>query len=260
MTAAASASGPGALAGRRVVVVGASAGIGRAVAARAVAAGADVVVSARRREALDELVAEAGGGEPLPVDVTDAASRAAWADALLAGPPVDLVLVTAGSALLRPIADLDDAGWSTTMQTNLVGPMRLLAQARPALAPTGILAALSSESSRQPRHSLIPYAASKAGLEAALVGLRLECPGQRVSCVLVGATFPTEFGDRFSEGLGRAMRAWGHQGVFQQEMMATDDVATVLVDLYGTALCHPGVNVDEVVLRSPSPLQGFDPE
>jgi hypothetical protein len=103
----------------------------------------------------------------------------------------------------------------------------------------------------------MPYAASKAALEASLTGWRIEQPGTRISCVIVGATFPTEFGVHFdAEVLGPALEAWTKQGLLPEEFMTPDDVAGCLADLYGAALRRPGVCVDQIVLRSPSPPLG----
>ena len=247
----------GGIAGRRVVVVGASAGIGRAFAVQAGGAGADVVLAGRRVGALTDAAAEAGAGTPLALDVCDAASRDAFTTTVAEGPPVDLVLVCVGVADLRPLARTDEDGWTATLATNLVGVARLVDGLLPALAPTGIVAVLSSESARLPRTGLVPYAASKAALEVVLHGLRLEHPGLRVSCAVVGATQPTEFGAAFAvEDLMPAMADWQRRGLFQEEFMATDDVAGLLLGLYATALRHPGVGVEEIVLRSPSPVLG----
>lgn len=243
------------VAGKRVVVVGASAGIGRACAVQAARGGADVVLAGRRVEALKDAVVEAGAGTPLGLDVRDAEGRRTFALAIREGPPVDLVLVCVGVADLRPLAEIDEDGWTATLATNLVGVAQLVEGLLPTLAPTGIVAVLSSETARHPRWGLVPYAASKAALEVVVAGLRLERPGLRVSCAVVGATQPTEFGAGFAmEQLGPAMADWHRRGLFQEEMMVTDDVAAVLLDLYGTALRHPGVGVEEIVLRSPSPV------
>ena len=251
--------------GRRIVVVGASAGIGRAFALRAAAAGGHVVLAARRKDLLDAVIADAGAGADdgsgtgVALDVCDPASRAAFVAVLRGGAPVDLVLVTVGVADLRPLSDTDEERWWTMLTTNLVGVTRLLEEVRPVLAPTGILAVMSSEIVRQPRMGLVPYAATKAGLEAVLSGLRVEHAGLRVSCIVVGATVPTEFGTGFeAEHLVPAMASWERHGRFQQEFMVTDDVANVLVDVYATALQHPGVGVEEITLRSPSPLLGIE--
>jgi len=72
----------GTLSGKRVVVIGASAGIGRALAVRAVQEGAQVLMAARRGAELEKAADEAGGGHPVTVDV-----RAPEDCARLAGPP-----------------------------------------------------------------------------------------------------------------------------------------------------------------------------
>jgi hypothetical protein len=73
----------------------------------------------------------------------------------------------------------------------------------------------------------------------------------------VGATFPTGMGDGFGmDELVPAFENWQRQGVLQEEMMTPEDLGGFLVELYGTALRFPAVNVDHVVLRSPSPIVG----
>ena len=57
------------LSGKRVVVVGASAGIGKAFAIRAGKEGAHLVVAARRTDKLAEVIAEVGSGTPVVTDV-----------------------------------------------------------------------------------------------------------------------------------------------------------------------------------------------
>jgi NAD(P)-dependent dehydrogenase (short-subunit alcohol dehydrogenase family) len=242
--------------GRRVVVVGASSGIGRHFAVRAVKAGADVVLGARRADVLAEVVAEAGGGTALTVDVTDPASRTAFLAA--AGErPIDLLLISSGHAEMRALARSDDEAWARTMAVNVVGVDRLVTAALPALSPTGVVAVLSSEAAHRPRWGLVPYAASKAALEAAVQGWRVEHRGVRVSCVVVGATFPTGMGEAFDlDELGPALEDWQRHGLLQEEMMTPEDFAGFLVDLYSAALRFPGVNIDHIVLRSPSPVAG----
>src|SRR5688572_12344065 len=57
------------LEGRRVLIVGGSAGIGRAFGVEAISQGAQVVFAARREDKLKESVAEAGGGVAIAADV-----------------------------------------------------------------------------------------------------------------------------------------------------------------------------------------------
>jgi NAD(P)-dependent dehydrogenase (short-subunit alcohol dehydrogenase family) len=248
----------GHLEGRRVVVAGASAGIGRSFAVQAVGAGADVVLGARRAEVLEDVVGEAGGGNAVVLDVCDPVGRAAFvAGAVEHLKEIDLVLLAVGWADLRPLAEVDDEAWARTLATNLIGVDRLVAALRPALAPEAVVAILSSETAHRPRRGLVPYAASKAALEATVAGWRVEHPGIRLSCVVVGATFPTDFGKDFDgDHLGAAMADWERHGLMQEDFMVPEDVAGCLVEIYGTALRFPGVGIDQIMLRSPSPVLG----
>jgi NAD(P)-dependent dehydrogenase (short-subunit alcohol dehydrogenase family) len=246
----------GSLAGRRVLVVGASAGIGRAVGLRAVSAGATVVVSARRQDRLDELIAESGGGLAVACDVTDddaCRELLERAGAELGG--IDVLFYAVGRAPLRRMADSSIDEWQQVIDTNLLGLQRIVTAAVPRMRSGGIVAVMSSETVAKPREGLGAYGASKAALEASLDAWRIEHPELRFSCLAVGATQPTEFGVAFDgESLGPAMASWSRHGLMQEAHMATDEVASVCVDLLGSALANPTVGVDRLVLRSPSPV------
>jgi NAD(P)-dependent dehydrogenase (short-subunit alcohol dehydrogenase family) len=245
------------LAGRRVLVVGASAGIGRALATSAIAGGADVVLAARRKDRLDEVVADAGGGTPVAVDISDPDAVERLAEVAAAGPPLDAVVTCAGVSPLRKVADMTADDWDAVLRTNVIGFNHVVRAVLPSLSPAAVVAALSSETIDQPRPALAGYTASKAALEAAIRGWRIEHPGRRFTCVRVGATFPTEFGDAFdADLLGPTLEEWASRGLMQEEFMATGDVGQVLVDLLATLVDHPGVSLDDVVVRSPSAVVG----
>lgn len=245
------------LAGRRVLVVGASAGIGRSIAAQAIRDGAAVLLAARRAERLDALVAEAGGGTPLVVDVSRPDDSRRISDAVAAMGGVDLVIYAAGNAPLRPIADTTPDHWEAVMRTNVLGFNEVVRAVLPHLSPVAVVAALSSETVNQPRQALAAYAASKAALEVSIRGWRNEHPSGRFCCVRVGATVPTEFGDAFdADVLGVVLDQWVTHGLLQEEFMQTDDVAAVLIDTLAVLLAHPGVAMEDLVLRSPSPVVG----
>src|SRR5688572_29014548 len=109
--------------GRRVLVVGASAGIGRAFAATAVAGGAQVAFSARRKDKLDEAVAEAGGGHAIAADICTEGEceRLVNEAANTLGGPIDLVFISAGSAPLRMFKDTSADDWKNLLDLNVVG-------------------------------------------------------------------------------------------------------------------------------------------
>lgn len=282
-------AGGGTLAGRRVLVVGASAGIGRAFAVHAVRAGADAVLVARRAEVLKEVVAEAGGGHPIAADVCDetrqpdlvadvvtrlarvSAGRAAGAATATparsggggAGAPlgaIDLVVHCAGAAPLALLVDSGSDDWRRTMEINVVAVNQLIKLLLPHVAPAGVVAVLTSEAAARPWTGMVPYAASKAALEAALKGWRLEHPEVRFAALAVGATQPTEFGDGFDPDLlGTTYADWAHHGMLQEAFMDTGELAGFLAGTLAAALAHPSVGIEHVLLRSPSPVLGRKP-
>ncbi len=246
------------LAGKRMAVVGASSGIGRAIAVSAVAAGAEVVLAGRRADKLAEAVAEAGGGHAVVADVCrpeDCARLVAEAVAAVGG--LDLVVYAAGYAPLRPLADTDPTDFADIFETNVVGVHEVVRAALPHLAPGSIVAVLSSETVGRPRRALGAYSASKAALEELLRAWRAEHHDVRFSCLAVGATVPTDFGNAFApEHLGPAYEDWVRNGFMQAEFMATAEVGAFVVDALAAAVDRPGLGLEHLSLRSPSPTIG----
>jgi NAD(P)-dependent dehydrogenase (short-subunit alcohol dehydrogenase family) len=252
------ASGSDRLSGVKVLVVGASSGVGRAIAERVMAEGAQAVLAARRKDALDQLIDEAGRGLAVATDVTDVeqcrALAAAAADHL---GRIDLVVVATGISTLRRITETDAGDWRSILGTNLIGCNQVIAAAVPHLSPTGLVAVLSSEDVTRVRDGLGAYAASKAALESSLASWRCECAPLRFCCVSIGATMPTEVSDAFDgELLGEMLDRWIRSGHIQNEAMATDELADSLVGILAAVLPRPGIGVEHLLLRSPSGVLG----
>ncbi|MFC5751871.1 SDR family oxidoreductase [Actinomadura rugatobispora] len=248
----------GSLAGRRILVAGASAGIGRALAVRAVRDGARVLLTARRAELLESAVAEAGGGERLAADLCrddDCARIAATARRALGG--IDVLVFCVGAAKLRMIADTTGEELRGLFDANVLSAHRLLRACLPELAPGAMAMVLSSETVGQPRTALGGYATTKAALERLVEGWRTEHPGLRFTVVKVGATFPTDFGTGFEPGLlHRALEDWSVRGLAQEEFMSPEEVADVLAEVIAAAAGRPAIGLDHLTVRSPSPVVG----
>ncbi len=249
------------LAGKRIVVAGASAGIGRAFAVRAVTEGAAVIMAARRGELLDEVRVKAGGGTCAAIDVRRPEDCERLADLVrqqLGG--IDVLLCAFGYAPLRMMADTTPEDWSSVFETNVVGVHQVIRACLALLRPAAIVAALSSESVAQPRSALGAYSSSKAALDRLLEAWRTEHAGIRFCSVVVGATFPTDFSANFDlELLTRALDDWAGRGLAQQEFMTPEDVADVLAGTIAVAAHYPAVCLERLTLRSPSPVVGtFD--
>lgn len=156
--------------GRRVWIIGASSGIGAATARLLLQRGAELAISARSEAGLRKLAAAAPGVRVLPLDVTDATavSRAAL-ELFSHWDRIDLVLVVAGtySAMRADTFDLDAA--TRILDTNLRGPLNVLAATLPPLlrqrgGGIGIVASLAG-------YSGLPKAIAYGPGKAALINL-----------------------------------------------------------------------------------------
>jgi NAD(P)-dependent dehydrogenase (short-subunit alcohol dehydrogenase family) len=249
--------GAGVLQGKRVVVVGASAGIGRAIARAAVERGAAVVFSARRADALAEAVAAAGGGHVVAADVRDGAAceRLATEAVAALGGPIDLAVYATGMAPLRMLADTTADDWRAVLETNVVGAALVTRALLPHLAPTAITVYLSSESAGRPRHGLGAYATSKMALEELVRAWRTEHPELRFGCVTVGSTLGTDFGNAFDpDMLGWALTEWTRHGEMRAGAMDATELGGIVVDALATTIDHPTVDVQHLVFRPVGPI------
>ncbi|MET0897057.1 MAG: SDR family NAD(P)-dependent oxidoreductase [Mycobacterium sp.] len=112
----------GSLAGKRIIVTGATNGVGLATARTLVGAGAHVILAVRNTELGAQRAAEMGGSTAvLKLDLADQASVRAFPD-LLDG-EVDILINNAGGLTQRRSDTVD--GFETTLATNLLGPFAL---------------------------------------------------------------------------------------------------------------------------------------
>lgn len=216
-----------ALAGRGVVVTGASSGIGRALAQALVGDGARVVAVARSADKLQALAAVLGTAlVPLAVDVADPAAVERLAAA--AG-RIDVVVNNAGIGHVEPFLASDLARWRLTLDTNLIGALLVTRAFLPGMLAAGrglIVNVGSSSATGWPYLTL--YAASKAGLQAASAALDREHAGRgvRVQYVEVGPTAGTGFGTHSDPAhLPGAARAWTELGIAWRTDVGTPDAA-----------------------------------
>jgi NAD(P)-dependent dehydrogenase (short-subunit alcohol dehydrogenase family) len=181
------------LAGKRVLVTGASRGIGLATVEAFVAEGAEVVAVSRKNT--PEL--EATGAMFVSADLLDPGAPQRVLDTVLASDPrLDVLVNNAGggeasdSDLLDPIGG-SSAVWDDVLALNLRAAVELTRAALPALSRArGAIVNISSSSARDPRGAPLSYVAAKAGLNAFSRGLaeKLGETGVRVNVVTPAAT------------------------------------------------------------------------
>jgi len=243
----------GNLQGRRVLVVGASSGIGKAIAQRAVREGAQVVLSARRVEKLEAAVAEAGGGTIVAGDVRDpGACRTIVEEAVAVLGGLDLLVYASGIMSLVLMENMTLDRWRDAFETNAVGAFSVITTAISELDPDGLISVISSDSVGAPYNGLVSYSASKAALDEGIRGLRLEYPNVRFCRIAVGPTLGTDIAHDLDAAQAESLlpELLRNARVFERQMEA-EDLGTMIADVLGTALVHPGVEMEDVMLKAP---------
>lgn len=177
------------LAGRHIIVTGASTGIGRATALMLGARGARVSLIARSADKLEALAAEIGpGARAFPADVADrAALRAAIAAAEAALGPADGLFANAGfGGTFAPFPECTDDNWDSLIATNLTSVFAsiraviggMMERRRGSIVVTGSLASERGMPMNAgyvaSKHAVLGLARAAAA-EAAPHGVRVNC-------------------------------------------------------------------------------------
>ena len=185
----------GVLAGKVVLVAGASSGLGKATSIAAAAAGAQVILFARRRDALDEVAAtiEAAGGQSLIVvgDATDArAAGMAVEQAVEKFGKLDMLVNSVGTNIKqRALKGLTLDDWHELLRINLDAAYVLTQAVLPTFRQQqdGLLLHVSSSGAKTPDLSGAGYQASTAGVVALAHATMAE---ERANGIRVTVVFP----------------------------------------------------------------------
>jgi len=191
------------LAGRTVIITGASAGIGAATARVLAMSGLRVAVCARRRERLDSLAASlrAAGGEALVygLDVTDAAAVRAMVDDVGARwGGVDVLVNNAGRGLSTIVEDTKPEEFRELLELNVMAVFTATQAVLPWMrrAGRGHIINVSSIVGRRGVPFRGAYSATKCALGGLSEALRVELTG---SGILVSLVYPIGTATEFHE-------------------------------------------------------------
>jgi NADP-dependent 3-hydroxy acid dehydrogenase YdfG len=180
------------IAGKVVVITGASSGLGEATARLLAAEGASVVLGARRIERLqalaEELVARGGQALAVATDVTDREQVKRLVDtAVQAHGRIDVMLNNAGLMPQSPLERLKVDEWDRMIDVNLKGVLYGIAAALPYMQrqKSGHIINVSSVAGHKVGPGSAVYAATKHAVRALSEGLRQEVTPYNIRTTII---------------------------------------------------------------------------
>jgi NADP-dependent 3-hydroxy acid dehydrogenase YdfG len=238
------------IAGKVVVITGASSGLGEAAARYLAARGAAVVLGARRAERLQTLVDEItrGGGKALALvtDVTDAAQVQALVDAAVEKySRVDVMLNNAGVMPHSPLERRKIDDWNRTIDINIKGVLYGIAAALPHMQrqKAGHIINVSSVAGHKVGKNNAVYAATKTAVRVISEGLRQEIkPWNLRTTIISPGAVATELPNSITE----ADVAKGIGQFYEEYAIAPESFARAVAFAIGQP---EDVDINEILFR-----------
>ncbi|WNZ27039.1 SDR family NAD(P)-dependent oxidoreductase [Leptolyngbya sp. NK1-12] len=233
------------------IVTGASSGIGKATALALAAEGARIVLAARRSEKLDQVAEQiqANGGNALPIktDVTNqtqAQQLIQKANDVFG--QVDILVNSAGIAILGEIDGANPADWQRMFDLNVLGLMYTTHAVLPILKAqkTGHIVNISSVAGRIARAGVGAYNASKWAVNAFSEALRQEVYQHQIRVTVIEpGLVETELFDHVTDPVARQHNL---DRLRSLRPLQGEDIAAAI--LYAVTQ-PPHVNVNEILIR-----------
>ena len=217
------------LAGKHVLITGASWGIGHAAARAFVAEGAVVLAVARSKDRLDALAAELGGPARVATfvaDVSDGPAMEALARTVIAGHGVpDVVIANAGLGMDARFEATTDDDLRKIFEVNVFGVVRTIRPFLPGMVARGRgrILVVSSVVGKRGIPNYAAYSGSKFALHGMADALRPELYGTGVT---VGIVCPSSTTTEFAE---RKLRSGPPQKNVRVQKHSAESVARALV-------------------------------
>lgn len=240
------------LAGKTVVVTGASKGIGLAVVQALVGEGAHVVAGARSISPEIRSLVDAGTVEFLAVDLATPDGPAALLRKASAGRGIDILVNNVGAVSPRPdgVISVTDAEWERTVNLTLMAAVRTIRAAVPEMARRGggSIVTISSVNASLPDPLVVDYSAAKAALtnfskslskDVATNGIRVNTisPGPVATALWLGengvAQSVSHAGGGSPEEVAAAAAAASVTGRFTRPEEVADLVLVLASDRFG---------------------------
>ena len=202
------------IAGRRVLITGASSGIGAALARALVAAGATVTLTARRAERLDSLIADLPGDKAFSLagDITSAEHRTAlvqFATDKMGG--LDTIINNAGTGAIGPFLEAGEERLRKIMEVNFFAVTELIRESIHTLqgSDDGVIVNIGSVLGHRAMPGKSEYCASKFAVHGFTDALRSELSraDKPIDVILISpSTTKSEFFDQLIENDGSSTK------------------------------------------------------
>jgi len=238
------------IAGKVVVITGASSGLGEATARRLAAEGALVVLGARRADRITALAAEieAGGGKALAVvtDVTRQADVQSLVDAAVkAFGRIDVMINNAGLMPHSPLERCKVEDWERMVDVNIKGVLYGIAAALPYMKEqkSGHFINVSSVAGHKISKGGAVYSATKHAVRALSEGLRQEVKAYNIRTTIISpGAVATELPNSATEAdVAQSMSAF-----YEEYAISADSFARVAA----FAISQPDdMDVNEILFR-----------
>jgi uncharacterized protein len=243
--------------GSRVLLTGATGGIGHAIARALNARGAHLILTGRRKEVLDQLVGELGGGaEARALDLSDSDAVSAFCAEV---GDVDVLVANAGLPGTGKLTEYSAEEIDRVLDVNLRSPIHMTHALLPGLVERGRghLVYISSMSGKVPTARSSLYNATKFGLRGFAHATHQDLRGTGVGVTTVFPGFISDAGMWADGGLDlpRGVRTRTPEQVADAVIKGIGkdkveiDVAPLFVR-FGGWLSGPAPNVVAAISRS----------
>src|SRR5258708_21951565 len=223
------------IAGKVVLITGASEGIGLATARLCAQQGARLALAARSAEKLEQLTAELPEAIALPTDLRDEhAVRAMVTRTHERYGRLDVLVNNAGQGLHVPIERVDLAQYRAVFELNVVSVIGAMQAAIPLMRAQGggVIVNVSSGTSKMTLPGVGPYSSTKYALNAITLTARQELPADNIR---VGLVDPGITATAFHDHLANAGEWRGPRGQARALALETpEQVAEKLLEAVRT--------------------------
>lgn len=225
------------LAGRKVVVTGASSGLGRATAIALAETGADLVLIGRDETRLRQVAEQVGTGNWQSINLSDDDAADAAIRKIAVDGPINGLFHSAGTSLVAPMrmtkaAQIQDLFGAAVLGS--LGIARAISR-RGVMQDGGSAIFMSSVSAIRGRRGMVAYSSAKAATSGLVRALAVELADRaiRVNAIAAGA-IETEMHQSFANSVSDEMIA-NYRNLHPLGFGRADDVANAVIFLLSDA-------------------------